>query len=233
MEPMLEPTSHEPLWQHWQGVLDPALLESRYSLHLTRRLGHVLKLWSAREFSTPPMPAPDPATPRPFLVDERHVQQLSFKLEREFKRCYSCLVNALNDRVEDREPHALAVRDSLALTALLPSSFLLSTPSETGEHHASSALFEAWGIPSRRIAAEDPYREHHRDTLRELISAAGLSPQMWAGMRLAVVQLDLPGFISSVGTEGRLTIEGVCQGLLCDTGGADFWEGARAYWYEV
>ncbi len=248
MEPMLEPASHEPLWQQWQGVLDPALLESRYTLHLTRRLGHVLKLWSVREFSTPPVPAlnmthgtvwtvpipaADSASPRPFLVDERHLHQLPFKIDREFKRCYSCLINALNDRIEDRGTHALAVRDSLALTALLPSSFLLAPLAEGGEGHASSEVFEAWGIPSQRVAAEDPYVQHHRDTLRELISAAGLSSQMWAGMRLAVVQLDMPGFICSVTTEGKLTIEGVCNGELCDTGGGDFWSGTRAYWYEV
>jgi uncharacterized protein DUF4438 len=114
---------------------------------------------------------------------------------------YEMLAGAL-DRCASRtetpdQVLAPAIRDTVALAVALRTSLILArsplaAPSASQSPLLCTALAH-WGVPCVLLPDHDPFVRVERDYLRHLLVHAGLAPLLWAGLRLAVVHIWVPG----------------------------------------
>jgi hypothetical protein len=100
------------------------------------------------------------------------------------------------------ETLAVAVRDTIALTAALEPAFVLTY--QPSLHPLSGieddcpphlcTLLEQWGVSCQAIAPDDALLAIERERLWILMTQVGLSKWLWSGLRLAVLHLIPPPF---------------------------------------
>src|SRR5262245_58117970 len=110
----------------------------------------------------------------------------------------ACALDRRASRIEmPDEVLAPAFRDTAALTVALQTSVILAhsppaAPSESQIPSLCTALTH-WGVPCALLPDHDPLVHVEGDYLRHLLVHAGLAPILWAGLRLAVVHVWMPG----------------------------------------
>jgi hypothetical protein len=158
---------------------------------------------------------------------------------------WEAMAEALDERLSGAEasgPMVAATRDAVALAALLPGAVLLALRDDP-DHDEPPALcrhLEDWGVPCRRLDALDDLVAMERGLMLQLLVEAGLAGLIWAGIRLALVHLVVPG-------RSRLPLGPGFppHGFGAPDDEVDFltempprplrgvWEGARAFWYDL
>jgi hypothetical protein len=121
------------------------------------------------------------------------------------------------DNSGGNEPLTAAWRDAVALSAALPAAPILTLTAET-----MPAIAEAladWQVAPVAVAPRDALCASERRLVRELCVAAGAAKLLWAGLRLAVLHLVVPGTAAAV-TEATAAEE-------------DPWHLAQAFWYPL
>ncbi|MEI9983705.1 MAG: DUF4438 domain-containing protein [Aliidongia sp.] len=111
---------------------------------------------------------------------------------------WEAMAEALDERLSGAEasgPMVAATRDAVALAALLPGAVLLSLRDDPNrdEPPALCRHLEDWGVPCRRLDALDDLVAMERGLMLQLLVEAGLAGLIWAGIRLALVHLVVPG----------------------------------------
>jgi hypothetical protein len=166
---------------------------------------------------------------------------------------YEAMAEALESRLSSANagsgPIVAARRDAAALIAALPGAFLLTVrddagpaPSDGGRRSASRPKnlrapsicqdLESWGLPCRRVEADDDLVALERNLLQHMLVEAGLSGYLWSGLLLSVVHLVAPGNfrgdpehnLLGAPNDPAYTEPRVVWGP---------WENARAFWYDL
>jgi hypothetical protein len=138
-----------------------------------------------------------------------------------------------------------AFRDAVALAAALRSSFILArlplavAPDSPAQPHCPppvpplcQALVQ-WGVPCTWLADHDPLVHIEREYVQRLFVSAGLCPLLWAGLRLAVVHLWVPGASTlwSGPHEAPFTgLEELPTPPAAHPAGT-LWQAAQGFWY--
>ena len=138
-----------------------------------------------------------------------------------------------------------AFRDAVALAAALRSSFILarlpltSAPDSPAQPHCPppvpplcQALVQ-WGVPCTWLAEHDPLVHIEREYVHRLLVSAGLVPLLWAGLRLAVVHLWVPG-ASALWSEPREAPFAELEELPAPPPmhpAGRLWQEAQGFWY--
>lgn len=149
---------------------------------------------------------------------------------------YESLNDSLDARLPTRSTLDAAFCDTVALSAALPSSFILTLqPSATGTPEICRAL-ETWEIPCKELDESDELVALERHYLRELLVSSGLAGICWAGLRLAVLHLVAPGahlVPSRAEPDDSFAGELLDDNREVEVSESDFWRGAKAFWYAL
>jgi hypothetical protein len=132
-----------------------------------------------------------------------------------------------------------AFRDTVALAAALRASLILARPplvasSESQLPPLCTALTH-WGVSCSLLPDLDPFVHVERDYLRHLLVHAGLAPLLWAGLRLAVVHLWVPGASTlwpaprEAGFDGIKELPEATEAAL--PADDHLWQAAQGFWY--
>ena len=132
-----------------------------------------------------------------------------------------------------------AFRDTVALAAALQASLILARPPlaapSEGQLPSVCTALTRWGVPCSLLSDLDPFVYVERDYLRHLLVHAGLAPLLWAGLRLAVVHLWVPGASTLWPAPREASFEGIeelpeatAAVLPAD---AQLWQAAQGFWY--
>jgi hypothetical protein len=165
-------------------------------------------------------------------------------------------------------PLAAAYRDTAALTAALGNAFILTClldsddawDTQNGNWNGDGGLvpsfdekptglippiclaLSSWGVPCRQLAAPDQFAVIERDQFRHLALFSGIAKYVWAGLRLAIVHLLVPGMYLPPSTFGAASDNpGPDERLERELFGAngashptgDLWASARGFWHEI
>lgn len=148
---------------------------------------------------------------------------------------FEALASALDNRASrtlsspsgDQRIFIDCFRDAAALAAaLIPHrGFILTClepapSSNAGTEPRICEFLRQWGVMCRQVDADDPTAQMERTALALVFARAGLAELIWAGLRLAVVHLVLPGAVlipAPLQDEDLITV--------------DLWDGAEAFWY--
>lgn len=132
-----------------------------------------------------------------------------------------------------------AVRDTIALAAVLGSAFILTyQPSNNGEKvdepPGVCQLLGQWGIPCQQMDALDSIVVMERENLLQLMISTGLSKLLWAGLHLIVLHLFVPSAFSP-GSTTQLSCKtpAFIQEESLEPGLYDCWEEAKGFWYRL
>jgi hypothetical protein len=158
---------------------------------------------------------------------------------------YEVLACALDRRASRTEVPgevlAPAFRDTAALTAALRTSLILArsqlgAPSEGQTPPLCTALTH-WGVPCTLLPDHDPFVHVEGAYIRHLLVHAGLAPLLWAGLRLAVVHVWVPGAGDLWPERRQERFEAV--GDLSEATDAPLpsddclWQAAQSFWYPL
>jgi hypothetical protein len=132
-----------------------------------------------------------------------------------------------------------AFRDTVALAAALRASLILARPPlaapSEGQLPPVCAALTHWGVPCSLLSDLDPFVQVERDYLRHLLVHAGLAPLLWAGLRLAVVHLWVPGASTLWPAPREASFDGIKElpEATAATLPADeqLWQAAQGFWY--
>jgi hypothetical protein len=148
---------------------------------------------------------------------------------------YEVLSAALDQRLPDKHaPLSLACRDTATLAVCLPSAFVLtSLPIDSEETVPTICnVLQKCNISCQKIPNDDPWQQQESELLRQTLTRIGLSKWVWAGLKLAVLQLVAPAAYS-VETQNIETLRSMDYGLdsLEIKMPIDYWREARGFWY--
>jgi hypothetical protein len=141
----------------------------------------------------------------------------------------ACLPRA----IEASGPLIAAMRDTVALCAVLPAAAILTLRGGASDKAPMLCRHIAgWGVACQRLSEHDDLVAMERAGLRGMLVQAGLAKFLWGGLDLVVLHLQASGI-------GRLDFredpmadeEDVLSIAEPDRGGP--WDGARAFWYDV
>jgi hypothetical protein len=149
------------------------------------------------------------------------------------------MAEALDGRLssEANGPVIAWMRDIAALSATLPGALLLTVrnPADPKAKPLVCHHLEAWGLPCRHLDVDDDLVVLERGLLLRLLVEAGLPGFVWAGLRLVVVHLVVPGNFRSASGHGFGSVgedlDVLAEGEPRPVKGA--WEDARAFWYDL
>jgi hypothetical protein len=159
-------------------------------------------------------------------------------------RHYEFLARSLNSQIEQHldtgETLTSAFRDTVALTAALGSSFILThqLPRDTVENSPPGicVALESWGIACQAIDPLDKIATIERDYLRHMIVQAGLSKHIWAGLHPSVVHLWVPAsdnFWSASARSQESLFSEVKNFVERPKSDINLWEKAQGFWYQL
>jgi hypothetical protein len=154
---------------------------------------------------------------------------------------FEALAEALDGRLAASAyrtgPLTAAIRDTAALAGVLPGAVVLGLCRQN-EPWLPPALCDhlrAWHLPCERLNERNTLVSRERDTLIDLLVDAGVSSFLWAGLRVAVVHVVVPGQRRFVPVHALAT-EHDCPEFLPDEECNPIkgpWDDARAFWYEL
>lgn len=157
---------------------------------------------------------------------------------------YEFFARLLSEQIEHLvsggEPLTSAYRDTLALSAALGSTYILTHqfPKKVDENSPPGICLalESWGIPCKEIEQQDQIATVERDYLHHLIVQAGFSKYIWGGLRLAVVHLLVP----IIGSTWNMSTQVEKASIFKEknltgypTPVKNVWEKVRVFWYQL
>jgi hypothetical protein len=150
---------------------------------------------------------------------------------------YEILNASLDQRLIDKNaPLSLACRDTATLAVCLPNAFVL-TCSPLGDEQTEPAIcqvLEQSGISCQQMTNSNVWQQQESSLLRQALVKIGISKWVWAGLKLAVLQLVAPAAFS-VDTQRMETLRAMDYGLDMDSLtsdiAVDYWREARGFWY--
>jgi hypothetical protein len=154
-------------------------------------------------------------------------------------RDYERLAHSLDDRIP-RSPQASEtltslLSDTLALSASLSSSFILTRQYVTDENNLLlpeiCLELESFGIPCQIVKIEDEMVAIEQDYLRQLFVQVGLSKFLWAGLRLSVLHLLVPSILQSGTSLGQDDISQITDDRFSKVE-ANLWAGTRCFLHQ-
>lgn len=126
----------------------------------------------------------------------------------------------------------LSVRDAIALTVCLESSFVLTyQPWWLPEDHAPPAIchvLESWGIACQELPTHDTVVEMERAFLRHLFLSAGLAPLLWQAPKLIALYISTPA--ESAPAELQHPLQGAVEPPNRST---PLWNQSKGFWYTL
>jgi hypothetical protein len=156
---------------------------------------------------------------------------------------YETLASALDHRAcHTATPNyvlAPAFRDTVSLAAALRTALILARPPLTAQAESQfpplCAALAQWGVACSPLPDHDPFVQVERDYLRHLLVHAGLTSLLWAGLKLAVVHVWVPG-ASALWPEPRETsfegMEDLPEATEAPLPNDDCpWQAAQGFWY--
>jgi hypothetical protein len=155
----------------------------------------------------------------------------------------ACALDRFASRAETPDQIlAPAFRDTAALTAALRTSLILArspltAPPESQSPPLCTALTH-WGVPCALLPDYDPFVRVERDYLRHLLVHSGLAPLLWAGLRLAVVHVWVPGAsdlwpeLRQERFDGTEDLSEATDELL-PSDDDPLWQAAQGFWYPL
>ena len=152
----------------------------------------------------------------------------------------ACALERHASRIEMPD-HVLvpAFRDTVALAAALRASLILACPPPAepaeGQSPPLCQTLTQWGVPCSLLPLQDPFVNVERDYLCHLLVHAGLAPLLWAGLKLAVIHVWVPGASALWPEPLQTTFDGM-EDLEETTEVARpfddrVWQGAQGFWY--
>ena len=132
-----------------------------------------------------------------------------------------------------------AFRDTVALAAALRASLILARPplAEPTEDQSPSLCqaLTQWGVPCSLLPLHDPLVYVERNYLRHLLVHAGLAPLLWAGLKLAVVHVWVPGASALWPEPHQATFDGMEDFMEAPEATClpddRLWQAAQGFWY--
>lgn len=117
-----------------------------------------------------------------------------------YERLASALANRLPPSPQTSETLSALLIDTVALSASLNSSFILTRQYATADRLLLPEIFlelESWGISCQMLQSADKMVEIEQNYLRQLFVRAGVSKLLWAGLQLNVLHLFVPAILQS------------------------------------
>jgi hypothetical protein len=157
---------------------------------------------------------------------------------------YEFLARSLNNQIGQRlddvgETLTYAFRDTLALTAALESTFILThqLPRDSVENSPPGicVALERWGISCQAVDPLDRIVTIERDYLRHMIVQTGLAKHIWSGLRLSVVHLLVPasnGASVPLGSQ-ESSLSEIKSFIERPKSEKNLWEEAQGFWYQL
>ena len=156
---------------------------------------------------------------------------------------YEMLASALDRRASHTATpdHTLApaFRDTVALAAALRTAVILARPPLAAQAESQlpplCAALAQWGVACSPLPDHDPFVQVERDHLRHLLVYAGLASLLWAGLKLAVVHMWVPGASAlwaepcETSFEGMVDLPESTEAPLSRA--ACLWQAAQGFWY--
>lgn len=153
---------------------------------------------------------------------------------------FETLSSNLDKRLQSENLLSWAFRDAIALSAALPSAFILTQVkiNEGGSNPPPICkALQEWGLDFDQIH-DDEWLPIEREYFRQKMVLAGMSKLRWAGLRLAVLHMVAPAAaLLNHGSDNSLA---ACDpeyiemeelnGSACDF---DYWQGAKGFWYPL
>jgi hypothetical protein len=179
-----------------------------------------------------------------WVGDQLHESSLPQDMQPNTIQDYEILSRSLDDRIsrsaQASETLTLLLSDTVALSASLTSSFILTRQYRTNDHDSLlpeiCLELESFGIPCQTIDLDDKMAIIEQDYLRQLFVRVGLSKFLWAGLRLNVLHLLVPATLHS----GRSISHNPNSLFLNNFKVADqitsestLWAGTRCFWYQL
>lgn len=148
----------------------------------------------------------------------------------------SSLDNQISKSIQASETLTSLFSDTVALSASLSSSFILT------RQHTDSLLpeicleLESFGIPCQTVDIADKMMAIEQEYLRQLFVRVGLSKFLWAGLRFNILHLLVP----SMSQPGRLIDQNAISPIVTDSmvdnfnkSDANLWAGSKCFLYQL
>lgn len=203
----------------------------------TQQKKQVFRSWETLRVQTPPRDL------NLFWIGDRPSDSiLPMGTDPQIIQSWEVLARSLDQRLPEKFTSgvlASAFRDTVALSAVLGSAFILTyQPSETGEKVDTPPeicqLLAQWGIPCQQIDALDAVAVIERETLLSLMVSTGFSKFLWAGLHLIVLHLVLPSAWATVyKTQLSPVSLSVNDEEIPEASLLDCWQGAKGFWYRL
>jgi hypothetical protein len=153
---------------------------------------------------------------------------------------YEWLSALLDARIDARGTLANCFRDVAALAAALETALVLTQVIDQ-EPPAIGQALGRWGVPCRQVSSDDRLCALESAGLSEVLVQAGVAKLAWAGLRLAVLHVVVPGALAAVPLAPELAVagEGGDDGFgtryigVGEDAGGDPWLDAQAFWYPL
>lgn len=193
-----------------------------------------------------------------YVGDTYSQSALPEKKEPDLVQRFEALSEALLERLSQRGHGApedgydawAATLDVLALGAALSPAFVLTFQTPAADQPpALCAQAQSWGLRCLRVnhqTERDPLATLERDHIRSLLVHAGLAPLAWAGVRLAVAHVLVPGsalvrtLLDDMVAREDPEVESIIRATEANVSlgtssaaGIDFWHDAQVFWYSL
>jgi hypothetical protein len=187
----------------------------------------------------------DPAQMKLFWVGDRlHESSLPQGMKPNTIQDYEILSRSLDDRIshstQASETLTLLLSDTVALSASLNSSFILTRQYATNDHDCLlpeiCLELESFGIPCQTIDVADKMAIIEQEYLRQLFVRVGLSKFLWTGLRLNVLHLLVPSTLNVSSSIIQNTNSPLSNNSKVDdqiTLESNLWAGTKCFWYQL
>lgn len=179
-----------------------------------------------------------------WVGDQFHESSLPHGMQPNTIQDYEILSRSLDDRIsrstQASETLTLLLSDTVALSASLTSSFILTRQYATNDHECLlpeiCLELESFGIPCQTIDIADKMAIIEQDYLRQLFVRVGLSKFLWAGLRLNVLHLLVPSTLNAGRSISQNTNSQIFDNSEVDDQiklESNLWAGTRCFWYQL
>jgi hypothetical protein len=197
---------------------------------------HALQEWERIRAET------DPASMKLFwIADGPGESILPAEFEPSIIRRFEGLSSCLDRRLKSENLLTWAFRDTVALSAALPSAIILTQMHTSCSGYCAPAIcsvLREWDLDHHQIDLDDEWLHLERDYFRQNMVLAGLAKLRWSGLRLAVLHIVAPAalFIDRRIDENIDIYEaglGDVDEISYIRPSSDYWQGTKAFWYPL
>src|SRR6266568_3476706 len=144
----------------------------------------------------------------------------------------------LPQALEASGPLIAAMRDTVALCAILPAAAILTlrAPDEPRESPVLCRNVQCWGLDCQHLSGGDKLAAIECHSFRQVLVQAGLAKFVWGGLKLAVLHLLASGLTRLDTPQDSIDEAGADLVIDARENAAirwDPWHDAKGYWYDL